>query len=74
MRTKLHRNEVLVLGLSTFPVVFCLVLQQNWRPMTKLAFMAVMASLTLVSLSKIDQSKQVSYAPVVQAGGSGSTN
>jgi hypothetical protein len=42
--------------------------------MTKLAFMAVMASLTLVSLSKIDQSTQVSYAPVVKAGGGGSVN
>ena len=71
MRTKLHRNEVLVLGLSTFPVAFCLVLQQNWRPMAKLAFMAVMASLTLVSLSKINQSAQVSYAPETQAGGGG---
>ena len=39
--------------------------------MTKLAFMAVMASLILVSLSKIDQLTQASYAPVVQAGGGG---
>ena len=39
--------------------------------MAKLAFMAVMASLTLVSLSKINQSAQVSYAPETQAGGGG---
>ena len=40
--------------------------------MAKLALAITVAALATISLSRIDQLEQVSYAPVAQAGGGGS--
>ena len=42
--------------------------------MAKLVLAVTVAALVTISLSRIDQLEQVSYAPVVQAGGGGINN
>ena len=42
--------------------------------MSKLALMAVMAPIVIVSLSRIDQQARATAAPVAQAGGGGAYN
>jgi len=61
-----------LLGLSLCFVA--ILLSQNDVVMSKLALMAVMALMVIVSLSRIEQQARATAAPVAQAGGGGTYN
>ena len=61
-----------LLGLSLCFVAMRL--SQNDVVMSKLALMAVMALMVIVSLSRIEQQARAMAAPVAQAGGGGTYN